>query len=224
MADDFGSSDAADTGAIRQRATLDHSGHETPGKHVTGTSRIHQLFDLFAGNDMAIAAFQHDRPCRRPGNDRDAGVFCQFRHCFIKALRLVERADFMFIAEHQVDMASEQLLKIGAMAFDAEHVRKREGDLAIVGAGHGYGLLHRGARCRRVPQIAFEIQDLRRGNAGIIKIGFGQFLASTKIGVHGAIAIGRDDNQAAAGRGPAGRWCGGKINPGSANIMGKNAA
>ena len=54
-------------------------------------------------------------------------------------------------------------------------------------------------RVRRIPEITLEIDDLSGGNGSGVDIVRMQVLSGAEIGVHGALAVGRDQHIAARG-------------------------
>jgi hypothetical protein len=72
----------------------------------------------------------------------------------------LKREYLAFIGEEDVDQpAFDQAAEIGAVALDAEGVRKRQRDLAAGAACRIDRDAHRRARFLGVPEIAFEIED-----------------------------------------------------------------
>src|SRR3546814_17203747 len=59
---------------------------------------------------------------------------------------------------------------------------------------------HSGARCFGVPQIALQIQDRRRPDQIMVEVVRVQVLGSAETGVHRALRVGRDKDEAAGGR------------------------
>ena len=60
-----------------------------------------------------------------------------------------------------------------------------------------------GLGSRWVEQIAFQINNPRAGNGGLVQISLPKGHAGAKEGVHGALPIGRHQNHAARGGGAA---------------------
>ena len=147
-----------------------------------------------------MPAAQHDRALLAAGHHGDAGMFGQLRHRRIDIVGLVQRLHLILVAEHDVHMAFQQAAEIGAMALHAEYVAQREGHLVARLARHLDRGLHGRPRRRRIPQIAFQIENARFRHQFGIQIAGIQFLAGAQIGVHRALAIGRHHDQAAPGR------------------------
>ena len=77
---------------------------------------------------------------------------------------------------------------------------------------------------RRIPQIAFEIGDLRGGDGVGIDVARMQILRGAEIGVHGALAVGRHQDVAARGRRPVGRGRRIELDAGRADVVREGAA
>ena len=72
---------------------------------------------------------------------------------------------------------------------------------------------------RRVEQIAFQIDNPRAGNGGLVQISLPKGDAGAKEGVHGALAVGRHQNQAARGGGAAGKGRGWESHASGGDVM-----
>ena len=116
-------------------------------------------------------------------------------------------------------MAFEQFEKVGTVAEDAEGVRQRKGDLAAGGARDGDGFAHRGARHDRVPKVTFEVEPRRIAHHVMVEVRGSEFLAGAEVGVHRAVAVRGDDDQAAAGRRAANVGGGDIFDAGGADVV-----
>ena len=110
------------------------------------------------------------------------------------------------------------------MARDAEHVAERERDLPPCPACAVDRGAHRGARLFGVPEIAFEIQDRAVGDHRGVDRGGRQELAGAEEGVHGALAVGGDEDQAAAGGRVAGAHGRGELDADAADVVREDLA
>ena len=129
------------------------------------------------------------------------------------------------VGEDQIDgLLANELKKLAAIAVDAEGVRQRERN-EPAGAMRDPGRLEEcllGAW--RIPQVALEIGDLGgRDHVGIDVVGM-QILRGAQERVHGALAVRRDQNEAARSR----RAVGGRRclegDAGRANVMREHTA
>src|SRR6185437_7457252 len=74
-----------------------------------------------------------------------------------------------------------------------------------------------------VPQVALEIDDSACRDRGLVDVAGMQILRGTQIGVHGALAVGRDQNVTPAGRWTTGGRFGIESNAGGPDVVGKGA-
>src|SRR5882757_3915048 len=125
------------------------------------------------------------------------------------------------VGEHQVDRALlHQIDKFVAIAIDAERIRQGQRDLAA-GVVRDLRGLHEGLLgVLRIPEIAFEIDDLRACDIGRIDIAGHEVLRRAEIGVHGALAILRHQDVGAAGGRPLRGRPGFERDAGGADIVG----
>ncbi len=107
----------------------------------------------------------------------------------------------MHVGENVVDgLGADQIQELGAVAIDAERVRKGKGGGALMLVGvmrrQHEGLLG----LHRIPQEAFHIGN--RGPTDLVRtdVLLGQLMAGTKVGVHGPLAIFRQENHGAGGQ------------------------
>ena len=124
------------------------------------------------------------------------------------------------IGEDQVDRAVlHQLDELAAIAIDAERIRQGQRDLAA-GVMRDCRGLHKGVLgAFGVPEIAFEIDDLRGRDLRGVDVGGRQVLRGAEIGVHGALAVAGHQDVGAAGRGTARRRLGLERHAGGADVV-----
>ena len=80
------------------------------------------------------------------------------------------------------------------------------------------GLLEGGFRRGPVPHVAFEVDDLRRPDEILVDVGRREVGARPEIGVHRALAVRRDVDEAPSGRRPLLRRLGVERDPGRADV------
>ena len=131
----------------------------------------------------------------------------------------------MLIGEDDIHgLLANEVEKLIAIAIDAEGIGQGQRHLATGGMGDGRRL-HEGLLGRwRIPQIAFEIGDGGGLHGRLIHIIAGEILAGTEIGVHGALAIGRHQHEAARGGGAILGGGGGEMHAHGANVVGEGVA
>src|SRR6185503_1909439 len=112
-----------------------------------------------------------------------------------------QNLDLALVGKQYVDPAAvDQLVEAIAVALDAEDVGQAEGDLASGAAGDLDRPDHRVARGLGVPQIAFKIDRRRSADLLLVERARRQVLCRAEEGVHGPVAVGRDQNHRARGR------------------------
>ncbi len=178
---------------------------ETAGIEIAGAGRVDDARHRRRGDAVLRAVGQNDAAERAAGQCRDRDMAAHRGGGGGEIIGLVERADFGFVGEQDVDMAVDEVAERGAMALDAKRVGERQRDLAPGGMGDRGGLEERLLRQRRVEQIAFEIGHLRGADDLGVDVVGSECHAGAEIGVQGALAVRRDEDQAARGAGAARR-------------------
>ena len=110
------------------------------------------------------------------------------------------------------------------MTIDDEALAGSESDLAARVARYLDRAAHCAARFFRVPQIPFEIKDACAGDQLVVERGGGEELACPEEGVHRPLAIGRDEDEAARGRGLAFAGRRVEIDPHRADVVAEDVA
>ena len=98
---------------------------------------------------------------------------------------------------------------------------KREGDAAVRRAGDFAGLLERRLGRRAIPHIAFEIDDLRRLDQGLVDIRRREIGARAEVGVHRSLAVRSHIDEAAPRRRPVFGGRGRESDSGRADVGGE---
>ncbi|MGY4328810.1 hypothetical protein ACVWWG_003227 [Bradyrhizobium sp. LB7.2] len=129
-------------------------------------------------------------------------VVAQLLERGVEVGRFVERVQLRLVGKDDVGGAvAHQAQELVAIATDAEGIRQRERDLAA-GLVRNLGRLDEGLLGpRRIPEITLEINDAGAGDLGRVDVGRRQILRRAEIGVHGALAVARDQDVGAAGGG-----------------------
>src|SRR5262249_50604207 len=138
---------------------------------------------------------------------------------------LVEAVQLALIGEHEVHgAAADEIEELRAITIDAECVRQSKGDVALGGVGDLRRLEESFLRVRWIPEITLKIDDLSSSNGVCVDVVRMQVLRGAEVGIHGALAIRRDQYVATCCRRAGGcRWRR-KRDPGGTNVVGKDAA
>ena len=151
---------------------------------------------LAAGHDQrALCAAGERRRLDHPGN-RPGG--------FPEVSRPGERNDLLLVREKHVHPFGDQFEEGLPVPRHAKRVGQGERNLAPGCAGGVRELHHRRLGRGRVPQIAFQIGDGRRGRRRLVDVGRFDLRSGSEHGEHAALGIGRDEDKTATGSG-AGR-------------------
>ncbi|MNN33870.1 hypothetical protein D3C81_1476450 [compost metagenome] len=106
---------------------------------------------------------------------------------------------FGFVGQDDVGRGLDEGQQLGAPAVDDKAVRQGDGDLAARSMSRSGGGLEGGAGRGRIEQIAFQIDDLAGADQLGVDVGGRQLVGGAEEGAHGALGVGRDVDQAAAG-------------------------
>ena len=96
-----------------------------------------------------------------------------------------------------------QIAERRAVAIDAEGVRQGQRNLLSGGMRGSRGTKERALRGGRVEQVTFEVGHGSICHQGLGHIGFVEADAGAEVGVHRALSVGGDHDQAARGGGAA---------------------
>jgi len=134
----------------------------------------------------------------------------------------VQSGDLGLVGEQEVDVVGDQIQEVVAVAFDAEAVRQghRDRPAGVVSDGGRptEGLLRVGS----IEQVALEVQHRSRRHDVCIDVVGSEEHRRPQIGVHRALSVGGDEDQAAPRRRPVGRGRGGVGDPGGDHVMGEH--
>ena len=146
---------------------------------------------------MLGAVRKDDAAGRTAGQCGDGDVAAHGRGCGREVGGLVERTNLGFVGEEDVDMAVDEIAKGISMALDAKRVGEAERHLAPGGMGDRCGLAERLLGLRRVEEITLEVGDLRRCDHLGVDIRGSEIGAGPEIGVHRALSVRGNEDQAA---------------------------
>ena len=152
-----------------------------------------------AGNDQRAARAARDR--------RDVGERAKALYRRALIFGFEQCGDLRLVGKEHVDVVLEQIEKRFAMTVHAEGVGEREAYLAARCVRDARGLAERLLRVRWIEEIAFEVGNLRRLDQGDVDIVRCEIDARAEIGVHRALRIWGDEDQAERRRRPF-RRCG----------------
>ena len=211
MADDFGGAQTADPAANGQRQPAGQAVEKPAGIEIAGAGGVDDARHRCGFDPMLLAVGQDDAALCAAGQRGDRDMAAHGGGGGGEVRGLVERADLDLVGEQDVDVAGDKVAEVGAMTLDAERVGERQRHLGAGGVGDRGGLAKRLLRQRRVKQIAFEIGDLGGADEAGVDVVRPELDAGAEIGVHRALAVRGDKDQAARGGGAARRR--GRVEP-----------
>ena len=142
----------------------------------------------------------------------------------VEIIDLIERFDLLLVAKKNIGMIGDQHLECVAMPIDAERVRQGNRYL-MSGVVSGVRRLDkRGLRTRRVKEIALHVDDLGGLDRLLANIGGREMRRRAEIGAHGALRIGRDQNETGPGCRAFARRRSHKLNPDRLHVVTKHRA
>jgi hypothetical protein len=201
MLNDLGRGDCAETERLLERLALRLAGEETGGEEIAGAGRVHQPLDGLCANVRPLSARAGDGAMFASGDDQGRHFGCELgdRGFQVGALRQVQ--EFALVGEEDVDPpAFDEPKEIGAVTLDDETVGEGEGDPRVSRMGDVDRRFHGRARLLGVPEISFQIDDLRAFDRGGVDGAAVELLGGAEKGVHGPLRIGGDENQRSRGR------------------------
>ena len=142
MTDDFRRGNAADHGAGAKAPSLGVAVKETGGVQISGAGGVNDVFHLFGFDEYLNPLVDDDRAFGAAGNGGDFDFVFDAVKAFVKIFFLIERFDFFFVAEDDIDMVVNQFLKVGTVTVDAAAVRQAESNHPVIFMGNFAGFQH----------------------------------------------------------------------------------
>ena len=185
----------------RQRAARKPAANRSPAPVVSTT-----LATGAAGTSTRSPSFDRQRARGAARNDQRRN-FGESLASAAEIARAGQLHCLVLIGEQDVDHRRSSIIPItpSLAAGDAQAFRQSEGDRPARRVGDLGGPQHRRARPLGAPQIAFEEGDRGRADQLPRRALGRELVARPGAGVHRPLGVGRDEDQAAAGRRPAGQ-------------------
>ena len=173
---------------------------KTRGEEVAGAGGVDQALHGARRNSRGFLARYDQTTLFATRDHRKPRVVAQRIERGVEVGGLVQAVQFTLVGENEIDRAgSDEIEEFRAITVDAERIRQGQRDVAL-GVVRNLRRLEEGLlRVRRIPEITLEIDDLSGGNGSGVDIVRMQVLSGAEIGVHGALAVGRDQHIAARG-------------------------
>src|SRR5215469_6586066 len=145
---------------------------------------------------MIRSGRKNDTPGRAAGQSSNGDVSAQGGCGCGEIIRLVERTDLCLVGKKDVDMPFDESAKCGAMPSDAERVGEAQCRLPPRRVGNPSRLAKGLLREWRVEQVTLEICNSGRGDDLRIDVAGPEFGGRAEIGVHRALPVRSDEDQA----------------------------
>ena len=198
---------------------------EAGSEKIAGAGGVDDLGDRLGRHFGARAIGNRHGPVGTARHREHGHLAGQRRNAGFEVALTGQRCQLVLVGEENVDLTRfDQLAEIVAVARDDESVGQGEGDLAARALRGGNRLAHGRAGLFRIPQVAFEIEHGRIGNGPFVERFGRQELRGTEVGVHRALAIGADEDQATRRRRLALARGGGESDAAGADVVGEDLA
>ena len=148
--------------------------------------------DLVGGDDGSTLRTARDHGQRTVAPHR--------RHRRLETVEFVQRHEFVLVAEQDVDFVLDQRTEVVAVAIDAETVGQRERHLTTGPVGHLRRVSERLLRIVAIEEVALHVQHTTHRHHALVDIGRAQVRRHAEVRVHGALRVGRDDDDASTSR------------------------
>ncbi len=200
VGDDLGRGEAAELAGFLQVETVRYAEQEARGVEVAGARRVDDLRDRHAGDLDAPDRAQDDAALLGARESRELRIGLGAARGLVEGAGFVKCGDLGFIREQDVDAVLDERQELGAVAVNAEGIRQAERHLAARLGGDGRGLAKRCLGFGAIEQIPLEVDDLGRLDQRLVDFAVVKFGAHAEERVHGALAVWRHEDQAAARR------------------------
>src|SRR5215472_14856841 len=199
MADDLSRTQAADLAANGERQIAGQAIEEAAGVQIARPGAVDYTDDRSRRNLVLGVRRQYHAPGRATGQSGDRDMTTNRRCGRAKIIRLVQRADFGFVGEQNVDMPIDEVAECRPVPSNAKRIGKAQRHLPPRGMGNG-GRFAEGFLCqRRVEKVTFEVGYPGGGDQVDVNIGRPELGTGTKIGVHRALPVGCYENETTCG-------------------------
>ena len=196
---------------------------EPGGIRVAGAGRVHHLHWRRRNLDPLRAAQQHAAPLA-PGQRSQPHLGRREAGCILEGVLLIQAAHLRLVGEQDVDLAAHQLAERCPVTVHAERVGQGQRDPASGGMGSIGGEAERGLGRRRVEQVTLQQEHGGGGHQRRVHVRLAERDAGAQVGVHGALPVGRDQDQAARGGRPAPQRRAREMHPGGGDVVAEHPA
>ncbi len=153
-----------------------------------------------AGTSISSSAVTMTEPLGSHGDRRQLAVAAQLGDGLLERVRLVEGDQLSFVAEQQIDLIADERQEVVTMAIDAERVGKRQRHHPAGCVGDGGSVTKGRLGLVAVVQVSLHVQHFACRDRWIVEIIDRQQTGCPEVGVHGALGVGGDHDDAAPSR------------------------
>lgn len=196
MRNHFARSQGTEASALGQIETMGVAVEKSGREQIPSSGGVDHMWHVVGRNVDDLLTIDDGRPEWAPGDDSQRTVASHRRYGCFEIVDFVERQQFLFVPEQDVDFVFDQRTEIGPMTVHTETVRQAEGHLSIrVVCDTGSA-----PECQlgivAIEEIALHVEDLSGGHEiGIDITGFHE-RRHAQIGVHRALRIGSHHDDA----------------------------
>ena len=203
MRDHLGCGDRPQAGALGQAVVAGVAVQESGSEQIAGTRGVEHLLDRLGRRTEHTVGGDHQTAVGTHRDDRQAAVALHLADGPVEAVDLVQRHEFVLVAEQDVDLVGHERTEVVAVPVDAERIAEGEADLTLMGVRHPRRVPERFFRLGPVVEVALHVQHLARSDGCFVDVAGAQQRRHTEVGVHRAFGVGGDDDDAPAGGGVA---------------------
>jgi len=198
--DHFRSRNRTQSTRVGERTTIGEPVEKTRCEEVPGARRVEDVIDWFRGDRDDLVTC-HDGGSEWPaGDDRQRTVPTNRRDRRFESVGLVERAQFVLVGEQDVDFVFDQGPKIVTVSIDTETVGQCQRHLPSGTVSDPRCVPEGFFRIVAVEEIALHVQDSAVGHDCFVDVVGAQVRRNPQVGVHRALSVGCDHDDAATGR------------------------
>lgn len=170
MGDDFSCCERSQPSAHLQRHVLGVPEQKARSEHVAGPSGVDDMGHVLSRHVDDVLSSDDRRAARSASDDCKRAVSPNGGDSRLERVRLVERQQFLFVPEEDVDLICNESSEILTMPVDAKAVREAERHFAIGPMGNGRGMSERTFGIVSVEEIALHVENLACSDESVVDV------------------------------------------------------
>src|SRR4029077_17119365 len=173
------------------------SGQKARGKEIAGTGCVNHSFHRASRNRLGLLTRDDQTTLFAAGDHGQPSILAQRLERRLEVGGIIEAVQLALVREDEVDGAgANELEEFGTITIDAERIGQSKGDVTPGVVRDFCRLQESLLGARWIPEIALELDDLRRRNGVCLDVFRMQILCSAEISIHRALAVRRDQHVA----------------------------